>query len=122
MEKSREALSTYLRYFLETSFSPKKEDEIFKIYLSIKVTNKMVEFFCRKMTQVERDSQISLKRMRKNSVEGSLDLTVHKQNSSLSYEGSQQNWCYCQYKKQPPPATLPRQFFSFCQNSDDVIY
>jgi hypothetical protein len=26
MEKSRDTLSTYLRYFLETSFTPKKEE------------------------------------------------------------------------------------------------
>jgi len=84
----------------------------------------MVEFFCKKMNQVERDSQISLRRMRKNSADGPLEVTIRKQNSSISYESSQQNWCYCQYRKPPPtqPTTFPRQFFSFCQNSDDVIY
>lgn len=102
MERSRDTLSTYLRYFLETNFTPKKEDEVFRIFLSIKVTNKMVEFFAKKMTQVERDSQISLRRMRKNSADAPIEVSMRKTNSSFSHD-SQQNWCYCQIKKAPRP-------------------
>jgi hypothetical protein len=47
----------------------------------------MVDLFCRKMNQVERDSQISIRRMRKNSVEHmkSIDRSIlQKQSSSIS--------------------------------------